>query len=416
MKWPFRKKKQEDAALKILLAVCEALPVEFDYIRRQIEDRCTFFVQTFGDNLVMNQGFLNVAKALSIQAKYADYTDSSEKNFIIDHIFISDFEKKKHKISIEIHHGLLLGFSIDIDQLEQADPETVCVKNLKLKYRIHQWETWFTAEEQKELEPLIRLGVCGICEVYLDNKLYYWLFDLADGDFIAMDTEKNLYQVTHDPYEIALMEENLLTFLNMITAHRQSENDSNTEESEQGDAYFVTLQLNARLQPFDRDDIYEAPLIDALEACGCGVVDGAGTGMLENGEIDFCDLHICLNDCNKETIDALLCIIEELGVPKGSFLKADGLNLPVGRLEGLALYLNGTELPSEIYETSDVNYVVEKINELLAQSGRMYSHWEGPQDTALYFYGASFSEMKKKMEPFLAEYPLCQTCRVEQIA
>lgn len=46
----------------------------------------------------------------------------------------------------------------------------------------------------------------------------------------------------------------------------------------------------------------------------------------------------------------------------------------------------------------------------------MYSYWEGPIYTALYFYGISFAEMKKKIEPFIATYPLCQKSRIEQIA
>lgn len=37
----------------------------------------------------------------------------------------------------------------------------------------------------------------------------------------------------------------------------------------------------------------------------------------------------------------LLRIIETIGLPKGSYLRADNLELPVGSLEGLALYVNG---------------------------------------------------------------------------
>ena len=48
--------------------------------------------------------------------------------------------------------------------------------------------------------------------------------------------------------------------------------------------------------------------------------------------------------------------------------------------------------------------------------GRMYSYWEGSTYTALYFYGTSFAEMKEKIEPFIASYPLCQKSRIEQIA
>ena len=189
-----------------------------------------------------------------------------------------------------------------------------------------------------------------------------------------------------------------------------------TEEPSQEQLFFLTLELNAKLQPLHRGDLYEDPIAEALEVCGCGAVDGGGTLMEKNGEVALCDVHIGLKENSEELINCLLRVIEEKAVPKGSFLKGEGIEIPVGTLEGLALYLNGTELPAEVYQTSDINYVIEKLNELLASSGQLYSWWEGPQDTALYFYGASFAEMKEKMADFLAEYPLCQKCRIEQIA
>ena len=138
--------------------------------------------------------------------------------------------------------------------------------------------------------------------------------------------------------------------------------------------------------------------------------------MAENGEVSFCDIEINLNDNSNENVEKLAQIIDDIGIPKGSFLKAEGLDRAVGTLEGLALYMNGTELPEDVYKTCDINHVVKKANELIAGIGKMYSHWQGPQDTALYFYGTSFADMKEKTEPFLAEYPLCQKCRVAQIA
>ena len=180
--------------------------------------------------------------------------------------------------------------------------------------------------------------------------------------------------------------------------------------------YVLTLQLNARLQPFDRGDIYEDPICEALEACGCGYTDGGGTLMQSSGEIDNCDIVIVLNENSEQNMEKLLHIINEIRVPKGSFLISDNYRQPLGTLEGLALYLNGTELSDEVYASCDINYVVERANELLAQIGSMYSHWEGAEYTALYFYGTSFDEMKEKIHPFLLEYPLCQKCKVEKIA
>ena len=94
----------------------------------------------------------------------------------------------------------------------------------------------------------------------------------------------------------------------------------------------------------------------------------------------------------------------------------EDLEVAVGRLEGLALYMNGTELHDEVYENCDINYAIDQMEELMGNIGSMYSYWEGPNDTAIYFYGDSFEEMKRCIEPFLNEYPLCQKCRIEHIA
>ncbi|MFF2754040.1 hypothetical protein ACFVR1_09900 [Psychrobacillus sp. NPDC058041] len=180
--------------------------------------------------------------------------------------------------------------------------------------------------------------------------------------------------------------------------------------------YHLRLQLNARLLPIDRGEFFEDPINEALETSKCGITDGGGTMQHPTGEIEFCDIEILLKDNKVENFDKLLQIIDRIGVPKGSFLLADGFEQSVGTLEGLALYLNGTELSEEVYHNCDINYVIEKIDELLKGSGRFYSHWEGPENTALYYYGISFGEMKQRMTSFLSEYPLCQKCRVEQIA
>ena len=180
--------------------------------------------------------------------------------------------------------------------------------------------------------------------------------------------------------------------------------------------YSLTLQLNARLQPLDRGDIYEDYIIEVLEENGVGSIDGGGTLLQENGEVEYCDIEITLEEGNEESIEFLLEVIEAIQVPKGSLLYNEDVKYEVGTLEGLALYMNGTDLPDEVYRNCDINVVIEKLEELLEDSGEYYSYWEGPQDTALYFYGDSYEKMKKIMEPFLREYPLCQKCRVVQIA
>ena len=93
-----------------------------------------------------------------------------------------------------------------------------------------------------------------------------------------------------------------------------------------------------------------------------------------------------------------------------------GAQHALGKAEGLAVYLNGTDLPAETYKSCDSNFVYSEFDRRLAGEGRVLSHWQGPTETALYMYGGSFAAMKQRIEPFIASYPLCERCRIAQVA
>ena len=88
----------------------------------------------------------------------------------------------------------------------------------------------------------------------------------------------------------------------------------------------------------------------------------------------------------------------------------------MGTLEGMAVYLNGAELPAAVYQECDINDVIEQLSRRLEGLGALYSWWEGPKETALYFYGGSYPAMTEAVRDFLETYPLCRKCRVERIA
>lgn len=176
----------------------------------------------------------------------------------------------------------------------------------------------------------------------------------------------------------------------------------------------VILHVNARLQPMHRFELEDA-LQMILEKMQLGNVAGGGTCQMQTGEISFCEIEVELSG-DMDAIAKLAEIVNRLGVPKGSELQYEGGSCAVGSQEGLALYLNGTDLPEEVYRTCDINYVIEQINQLMSGSGQMYSYWQGPKETALYCYGTSYEEMYSVIKDFCAEYPLCQQCRICQIA
>jgi hypothetical protein len=191
---------------------------------------------------------------------------------------------------------------------------------------------------------------------------------------------------------------------------------SATSPSALGD--MVIARLNVRAQPLDRGEVFEDPLDQILQAAGTGQVTGGGTMLGTDGEIEFCDVEITVPDAKDATLDAIRETLEGLGAPKGSrLIWNDGAKeLEFGTLEGLAVYLNGTDLPDAVYEQSDVNVVYDEFGKLVGSEGRVVSHWQGPRETALYLYGRSAEMMLSRIRPFLENYPLCDKARIVKIA
>jgi hypothetical protein len=192
--------------------------------------------------------------------------------------------------------------------------------------------------------------------------------------------------------------------------------DCKPEEKKAFDAMIIA-RLNDRAQPMERGDLFEDPLQEMMEQAGIGEVTGGGTQLSKTFEIAFCELEIFAQDTEPATVGAIIEMLEKLGAPKGSKLIIDGKeDINFGKLQGLGVYLNGTDLPAKVYEDCDVNHIYEQFNELLGDAGKIHSSWQGPTETALYMYGASYEEMCKRLVGFLASYPLCQKARLVQVA
>lgn len=186
-----------------------------------------------------------------------------------------------------------------------------------------------------------------------------------------------------------------------------------------GGTLSVTAQLNQKLMPVERGERYEDPLQEELEKHGFGETDGGGTMTAKSGEIEFIDIQMNLTKTN-ESIAFVIKRLESYGAPKGSKLIIGAgrqrREIPFGQSEGFGVYLDGVNLPDEVYKTCDVNLVIEEFKKLLKGHGSVQGYWQGPTETALYVYGDNAEEMKAKIAGFLASYPLCRGARVVTIA
>ncbi|MCL2639867.1 MAG: hypothetical protein FWD53_03385 [Phycisphaerales bacterium] len=184
-------------------------------------------------------------------------------------------------------------------------------------------------------------------------------------------------------------------------------------------AIFAEVKLNIRIMPVRRGELFAHPLEEALKKNGLGEVTGAGTQLTGDNEVEYCGIDLELYD-----VDAAVAFVCEFmtrcGAPKGSELsfEKDGrsVKMSFGKAEGLAIYINGTDLPDEVYKQNDISVVYDEINQLLGKRGSILDHWDSPRETALYIYGASADEMRKLIAEYVGKHPLCQQSRLVQIA
>ena len=183
---------------------------------------------------------------------------------------------------------------------------------------------------------------------------------------------------------------------------------------------FIVAELNDKIKPIDRGDVYEYPIDKFLKENKYGELCGGGTLLEKNGEISSCDIQMQLftNNPDEELLDIIIKKLEELGAPAGSRLVLEKNNQKInfGKFQGLALYLDGLNLPDEVYQTADPFFLVSEIGRLANIQTNIIREWTGESETGFYFYGDSYQRIKDSIEDFINTYPLCKGARIVRIA
>jgi hypothetical protein len=177
--------------------------------------------------------------------------------------------------------------------------------------------------------------------------------------------------------------------------------------------HLVLARVYEHIEPIDRGDRYEDPLQATLEKMGIGRVTGGGSQLNELGEIAYADVEIELANID-EAVGIVAEALEIAGAPQGSELiqASDGRMLrEFGKLQCLAIYLDGTSLPDEVYANLDFEAVVAAIG--AAAGGNSYrGPWQGPQETGVFLFGPDAEAMFARVEPVLRRLPIGQNARV----
>jgi hypothetical protein len=180
----------------------------------------------------------------------------------------------------------------------------------------------------------------------------------------------------------------------------------------------IIAHLNDRLRDDDRRALFDQPLDEFLRGYRLGEVAGAAAQRAANGEVVSVEIEIALHQAAEAVVPVLREALEQLGAPRGSFLRLpiSGREVAAGHAEGMAIYLQTRGLPAEVYAQGDINAVFQELDRLVAPQAKIHSYWEGDAETALYLYGRSFAVMRSRLAELLVAEPLCQGARIERIA
>ena len=177
--------------------------------------------------------------------------------------------------------------------------------------------------------------------------------------------------------------------------------------------HVVLARMYEHIEPMDRGVRYEDPLQEALESKNLGRVTGGGSQLNELGAIEFGDVEIELADLDG-SVSVVVDALERAGAPQGSELIAlsDSRVLrEFGTQQCVAVFLDGTSLPEEVYQDLDFDAVVTEIGEA-AGPDSFRGFWQGAEETGLFYFGANADDMFARVEPVLRKLPIGQNARV----
>ncbi|MGN8055124.1 hypothetical protein ACTJKN_02550 [Pedobacter sp. 22163] len=191
----FKRKKIQSWEVELLENTLKALPQDFKVYVEQIKLGLLKAVSIGNPSIPGYIGFTRDAEI------YNAINDAKGRDFEVYGILVYDCISNSYlEYSIFFSFGTVDGYAIKNQGKFKIDTTKIDVSHMRIKFR----DNIDFAKLKKILSPkeLEFVNANDVYTVNLDNKEYFHLLDIADGDFYGIDLEKNLYRITHDPHRI----------------------------------------------------------------------------------------------------------------------------------------------------------------------------------------------------------------------
>lgn len=202
----FKRTKIESWEIAVLVNVLQKMPPTFhmhiNYINEGLFNRVLI---GFSDI----PGYVGFSYHPEI---YEKFYQPDDRDYRIEGILVFDTVSKKYlDYTIYFSYGVINGYSISGAGKFKIDPEKIDPANMELKL----WDNADFNRLEKVLTPneIDLINPSDVYLIVLEGKEYFHLTAIEDGDFYAMDEEKKLYKITHDPYQIEKIDISLADLL-----------------------------------------------------------------------------------------------------------------------------------------------------------------------------------------------------------
>jgi hypothetical protein len=202
----FNKKKKrrsiEDWELLLLYNTLEKLPDEFKILKKQIESE--LFVSASIGYSSFNPDYIGFSYSEII----SDFENRKEKDYQITNIKVHDIKNEKYLVyTIYVGAGVIAGYS-----LKGSNESVIDINSIDVSLHVKLYYDNVYYDKLKKIlnaEEIKFINQSDVYEVPLNGTIYYHVKDLEDGDFIGIDSNKVIYKITHDPFEIIPLNETL---------------------------------------------------------------------------------------------------------------------------------------------------------------------------------------------------------------
>jgi hypothetical protein len=198
----FKRTKIENWETDLLRNVITNLPSEYSSLLNQVNDGLFRGVLLGVSDI---PGYVAFTFHSNILKKY---DRENERDFKLTNIKVYD-NKSLSFVSYEVYvsSGTISGYSLVGSKGHNVDVRKVDVSGFKKEFigesDYNRIMHVLNEEEKKLLNP------SEVYSIFINDKEYFHLKDIEDGDFIGVDENKIVYKITHDPLEEVVINKKL---------------------------------------------------------------------------------------------------------------------------------------------------------------------------------------------------------------